>query len=437
MFTWVGFFFSLSTVLLAGNHPAFDREPLVTAAQAQEWSLSSDKVEDWLQKLPEVYRSYFALMYRSASQHASKPEYPRIIFYGPDARLMIGVSTLPTDKHFQIVELIEFNPSSATYHFSTINFALPKEKRVTANALNCNRCHGPSMRPNWEPYDAWPGAFGSVHDTIVAGTEEHRGFRNLLARAGEDKRLAAIQSDLFTNYKELGENQTAYTVTRGGGMNSAFSLLVNFSNRERIAQLLVDAKAPRNAVTAALLDCPQGIDQFAPKGATFKKTFDEVLADTTQKVSTHYIEQLKRTFELQGVPVPTDDEDSNGTGQHVDRYGLRAEETLRVARLRYLLEHRNENPVSMGRWALALDRDAYQFNDGASGLENLIGHYLPRAYSVEERAALGANFTSTPFAISSYGVLAGHHALDDNAFGLENFALNLSNEEVCRRLAGY
>lgn len=437
MITWVGVFLALGmSALFAAPHPAFEHAPLVTAKQAKQWAKETSSVEEWMTKLPELYRRHYTLMYETGSRHAATPANPRIILFGPDARLLIGISTLPSDPLIDTVEMIEYQPSTATYAFSTLDFKRPKNKRAMPQNSACISCHGTDLRPNWEPYDGWPGAYGSIHDTIEPASAEHRNFRELIKKRLENKRLAALGPDLLEGQAGKGEHDTFYTIQEGGGANSALSILLNFSNRERVARLLKESpEFPkyRRAITAALLECPQPIETFLPAELKFARSFDEVRDGTEKYLRRHLDAQTRRAFELRGSTYVSP-EDDDGTTPRIDSYGMREAEVTRVARLRYLLEQREGEKVSMARWALPLDRHAYDFNDGNSGLENLIGHFVRWAYLPGEIIELGPEFTTMPFSISSYDPLKGVGKAED-VFALELFVLNKSNEETCRRLA--
>ncbi|NBX75124.1 MAG: hypothetical protein EBQ92_01035, partial [Proteobacteria bacterium] len=347
------------------GHYAFKREPLLKTSTIESWFQDPSKepktVEELLSRFPDVYRSHFSLMYESQSLHRATPDYPRIIFFGPDARLMAGISTDPEDPRRNVVEMIEFEPGPAKYSFHEIEFGNARPKYTHAPA-RCQNCHGNDGRPNWEPYDAWPGAYGSVHDTMAWKTYENSLFTNFLTTYLQEPRFQSLPKSFVMTQQTLGGDPTYYTASRGEGLNSAFSLLVSFGNRERLARIMVQSKAHaryRYAITAALIGCVNPIASFLPADlrANHPRSFDEVLTETRNLMEKDLERRVARTAKLQKI------EDLETFASQIDRYGLREKEIIRTAKLRYLFENRSNGKILMDRWPLSLYRDSYNFND--------------------------------------------------------------------------
>jgi len=425
----------LSSSIGFSAHHAFNRAPLVDTTEIERWvktSASAPKtVEDFLAKLPLVYRSHFTLMYDSRSMHRATPQNPRIIFFGPDSRLMTAVSTDPTDPRREIIEFIEFDPKTSRFSFYEADFGGPRPQFIR-QPTSCKNCHGTDGRPNWEPYDAWPGAYGSVHDTLKYKTHENALFTEFLKTYGKEPRFLSLPKTFFMKHETFGGDPTYYTVSRGGGLNSAFSITVNFLNRERLARILVESPEHakyRNAITAALVGCNGRIESFLPKKlrSNHPQDFETVLAQTTEIITRDHDRRVLRTAELQKI---TDLEDFT---YQVDRFGLREKEILRTARLRYLLENRIKNRVNMDRWGLSLLRDSYNFNDGNSGLENLVGHYVPMAFDSSDPLRKLISYKTMAFDVTSYSNEPGHSGHPD-AFKLELFEAPEPTSALCTEL---
>ena len=123
------FFTSISFGISARD--GLDFPPAITIQQIEE-TLSSPNgpknVEEFLASLPKNYREYFVLQYESASLHQASPQYPRIILFGPDAKLLTGISGDPTDPNYHMVEMIEYDSLEGKFHFYRTDFS--KEIRL-------------------------------------------------------------------------------------------------------------------------------------------------------------------------------------------------------------------------------------------------------------------------------------------------------------------
>jgi len=435
-----GYFFVAILATVSGTrafsaHHAFQRAPLVDIAGIEQLfsqkSTAPKTVEEFLEKLPLVYRSHFTLMYDSRSMHKATPEAPRIIFFGPDARLLTGVSTDKTDPRHNIVELIQFEPAQSKFSFHEISFdsALPQ---VNHAPQKCQNCHGSDLRPNWEPYDAWPGAYGSVHDKMAYKTHENQFFSDFLAGYKKEPRFLSLPERFIMKQETFGGDPTYYTVSRGVGLNSTFSLLVSFANRERIAKAMIQSSNHsryRNAITSALLGCPESPESLIPPGpkTNHPKSYSAILTETQEMMERDHKRRVQQTAQLQKI------EDVEEFEAGIDRYGLREKDVVRIAKLRYLLENRRNGSTAMDHWSLSLYRDSYNFNDGASGLENLIGHYVPMAYSDTETLKGKIQYKTIPFDATSYSEMPGHSGGED-AFKLELFEAMPAAPDLCKEL---
>ncbi|NBT59826.1 hypothetical protein EBT16_13690, partial [bacterium] len=190
------FFLSLITFSLLSwasrVPPAIDQPQLITASEILTWVKGAEpkvrSVEELLEKLPVPYRTYFVLQYNSHSNHSSNGTHPRVIFFGPDAKLLLAFSGLASDSFYHTIEMIEYEPNTASHSFYSIHFQEKEPAHVEINPEDCLRCHGSDPKPNWEPYSLWPGAFGSLHDRILPQTREHHFFEEFLKTYSQSPR---------------------------------------------------------------------------------------------------------------------------------------------------------------------------------------------------------------------------------------------------------
>lgn len=135
-------------------------------------------------KQPELFRDYI-LMYRSRSLQEASFENPRVILVGKDAKLVMTYNGNETQKGFNNLEVMEFNSSTHRFSFYEIQFRDGKAKYSKENPQKCLNCHqsykrkSVDPRPNWEPYNLWPGAYGSlsgVSDIISSYSRKRDAF---------------------------------------------------------------------------------------------------------------------------------------------------------------------------------------------------------------------------------------------------------------------
>lgn len=150
-------------------------------------------VDQLLPLLPEEYRRYYTLMHDSQSLQAASAVSPRIIFYGGDGRLMLGVQGAgnASNRGAESLEVIAFN--EARNRFETHEIRFPPRGRgqahVENNPRSCVRCHqsGGEIHPNFPQYNNWPGAFGSLGrehvEVIVRGSEEDRRYQQFVEQS--------------------------------------------------------------------------------------------------------------------------------------------------------------------------------------------------------------------------------------------------------------
>jgi len=165
-------------------------------------------IESLLLDLPNSYRDHFVLMHHSRSLHRSTYEEPRQIFFGPDARFLLGVGGVPGDPRFQIVEFAEFEESEGRYYFGTIDFRIPGKPIVTPKIVSCQGCHASPTRPIWGQYPRWAGAY-SDHEGKV-GEEDRAGFGRFLAGRLANPRYAHLNFSASADGSYFGLTSRKY-----------------------------------------------------------------------------------------------------------------------------------------------------------------------------------------------------------------------------------
>lgn len=115
---------------------------------------------------PEYFEN-FVLVYRSQSLQESSFQAPRVLLFDPSGEMVVTFNGDPKHRGFQKLELMQFRGDTLKFEFREIDFTPTGPKASEANPKTCLQCHqsatraGVDPRPNWEPYNVWPGAYGS------------------------------------------------------------------------------------------------------------------------------------------------------------------------------------------------------------------------------------------------------------------------------------
>lgn len=143
--------------------------------------LPNKSVENLLPKLkerePMMFHDYL-LIYRSRSLQSASFVFPRTILTGKDAKLMLAYNGHPRQKGFHNLEVISFDDQKKNFTFHEISFLNGDYTVSEPNPQKCLNCHQSSTRtnsdprPNWEPYNVWPGTYGSVGH--ISKVNDHR-----------------------------------------------------------------------------------------------------------------------------------------------------------------------------------------------------------------------------------------------------------------------
>jgi hypothetical protein len=137
----------------------------VTYAKVEGWLKSHPAkatLEALLPELPQSYRTFFTLMHETKSLQEATPDDPRVILFGLDAKLLMAF-----DGTAKNLELIEWQPKTKSFEFHEIEFPKQGSPHYSEpNPAKCVRCHGTDLRPNWEHYRQWPGAYGADDDSL-------------------------------------------------------------------------------------------------------------------------------------------------------------------------------------------------------------------------------------------------------------------------------
>jgi hypothetical protein len=174
---------------------------------------------------PEFPRSYlrgFTSVFKSRSIQYADPLNPRIVVYGEDAKLVLAFTCATGDcvalpggatgpvAGGEHLEIVQWRESSKSFEYRDITFPEGNTGEVTLSEPNpqrCLACHGASdPRPNWEPYNQWPGMYGGDDDGAQPGRlvegESRESLDRFLATGPQRPRYRWL-NDLVDGYQYL------------------------------------------------------------------------------------------------------------------------------------------------------------------------------------------------------------------------------------------
>ncbi len=159
-------------------------------------SVESPSIETVLPELkkrdPSMFSEYI-LMYGSRSLQGSSFQSPRALLVTKHAELIVSFNGESSQKGFHQLEVMFFDKKKNNFNFQEISFLDGKASFSEINPKKCLACHqsphraGVDPRPNWEPYNVWPGAYNSVsHISEVTNPSYKAGAHHLADGTKED-----------------------------------------------------------------------------------------------------------------------------------------------------------------------------------------------------------------------------------------------------------
>ena len=235
-------------------------------------------IDDLLHFLPDKYKNGHALIYNTQAlgQNLVSPARPRILFFGTSGEFMMSVNSHPSGGVAQAgeiekLETIEFS-GDRTYlreiEFDGLNS--PLSKPIEINPVRCTNCHGVDPRGLWDPYNMWPGVYGSLSrgrvDFISLTSKEHEYFQTFLQEKKTNPRYSFIKHE----YKKLSEldpssvlipydpkkMQDALVIQDGHTTfpNQIIGIIIGDFNLKRLGRTLVNAPTVKREKIQYLLE---------------------------------------------------------------------------------------------------------------------------------------------------------------------------------------
>ncbi len=127
---------------------------------------------------PEFFRNY-VLMYHSRSLQGSSFENPRAILFDRSGQFIFSFNGNRLQRGFNRLEIMQFQKGENRFEFREVIFSDSGEVTFSGpNPAKCMVCHQDvnrtniDPRPNWEPYNIWPGAYGSNSGRLYTSKHE-------------------------------------------------------------------------------------------------------------------------------------------------------------------------------------------------------------------------------------------------------------------------
>src|SRR3981189_2083895 len=176
----------------AGAEPFTEKQLQQLLQKNPETGRPVDSIGELVPLLPRELRENFLFVYESRSPfHAGiSPEFPRVIMFTNDARLVLTFIGDERQPGFDLLETMWFDYESATFelHAYLLPAAERRSWRPSAEEAKCARCHGADARPIFDSYPLWPGYYGSVQDTFPRdriGQKEAKNYAAFSAAAAQ------------------------------------------------------------------------------------------------------------------------------------------------------------------------------------------------------------------------------------------------------------
>lgn len=176
----------LAAIAFVPKANAFDYDDL--ALLIEERDIGS--IEALLPELPAEYLENYTLVHHSRSLHGASPDFPRVIIFGPSARLILTFNGKPEQDRFRDLEIMYFRDDEPAFELRSVSF--DRGARFSEpNPKVCQSCHGINPRPIWSSYEYsedkgvehWPGFYGATHDAPSLSADKGAAFERFRALA--------------------------------------------------------------------------------------------------------------------------------------------------------------------------------------------------------------------------------------------------------------
>lgn len=341
-----------------------------------------EHVEELLPLLPADFRSRYLFVYASRSLQGATPEFPRVILFGLDAKVILAFAGSPGLHGYDLLEMIEYDESKKMFRFKSITFpadnslssADASKKAVISedNPRRCMMCHRETLRPNWDTYAAWPGVYGSRNDDMPPPEKAHytKFKENVFMKTGRYR--------FFEDPDKYPDNAWYYDYYRWPRPNLQFNLLLSLLNSQANArEIKNDPKLyPFRYALLASLTCkddyevPEVLEELIPHEMTlrFEKSYRNITQDVIKSIEASYAERDRR----QSILLSSLNR-SGSFNEAIKFPRKEMEHAYTTSRFRYVMELAG---VPFREWSMEFGSKNYVFFAGPVGEIGELGLFL-------------------------------------------------------------
>jgi hypothetical protein len=276
-------------------------------------------IDQLIPLLPFEYRRNYTFIYDSQSLQKDDvtPDFPRALVYGEDAKFVLTFTKSPSDgsknKGPDALETMEWDEKSASFKFREIIFDGKKNPLIPepeTNPQKCLACHGQDPRPIWEPYNFWPGVYGSLSrlgcDVIHPDSKEAKMYESFLKTGRISSRYKDLPTkDSGEGFKKLYHGSSACPEEKHINVSSGFSKSPNSKlnhelnklNAKRIERMIKDSpKYPmlKYAVNAIARNC---LGEIFPSEYSNSVSIDDIAKKVKTEVNAGHRKMLEKFTE--------------------------------------------------------------------------------------------------------------------------------------------
>lgn len=260
-------------------------------------------IPEALKLLPDYMKDLnYVIMHRSRSlQHATETS-PRVILHSPTARFIVTFNG--GEAHLNghnTLEIIQFRDNERKFEFREIFFRDNQAPLISeANPRKCLECHqSPSrtqvgridMRPNWEPYNIWPGAIGSAENFFnPTNLVDRYSFRDSKMRPQDSEfvRDQTRERAILENFvKNIAPKNPRFSQLKRFNTRSAteFTSRLSTLNMQRVVRLMQENESIIKHSKATLTAIKQCIFN---QNENELVELDKILKDLSERVPRQY-----------------------------------------------------------------------------------------------------------------------------------------------------
>lgn len=224
----------------------FNYESLVELIESKNVTSVEAALKELKNEKPELFDT-FILMYRSKSLQKGSFLAPRALLFEGSGRLVVSFNGDPKDyTGYNKLEVMQFRDDTKKFEFREIAFRDGQPPQFSqANPAKCMQCHqSPDRknidpRPNWEPYNVWPGAYGSDFGRVnPMSPNDIRELESQDQQHIEDQAQEQVMIKKFfqevkpdhPRYKFLGQEKLSLDSAQRSDYNSFAALTKNFTD---------------------------------------------------------------------------------------------------------------------------------------------------------------------------------------------------------------